>query len=370
MQTPPAKQAGPLVKYTRTFGAQKPPIRALVAQAGKDLRALLAEIPDDSLATDWAYLCNQMAADLERGAIDALASLERVRAQVIDVGNARGWMVASTDNGNALEADLGALLAALPAAKLERRTYSDARFIDDRLRGRQPRATAPRFIGLVNPNTSSGVFVHTAPSTSFADTGDDALRDYLSGNLYTGHGGHSMFMKTWAAGLAYSNGLRVALSQGRILYYAERCPELPQTMRFVIAQLEAATVDPALAEYAIAQSFGSRVAASYESRAAAIAADLVDGVTPERVRTFRTELLALRGQDGLAADLFGRMPQVYGKVLPGYGVASADVDDAVFFTTGPDAQLDAWQTYLTSVEGKDAVLWRLYPRDFWVPAKL
>ncbi len=174
-----------------------------------------------------------------------------------------------------------------------------------------------------------------------------------------------MFMKTWAAGLAYSNGLRIQLSRGRLVYYAERCPELPQTMRFVVGQLAAATADPALADYAIAQSFSSRAAAGYESRAAGIAADLADGQPPAQVRAFRTHLLALRDRAGLGAELFTRMPRVYGKVLPGYGTRSADVADAVFFTTGPAAQLDAWAAYLQATEGKDAVLWRLYPRDFW-----
>ena len=362
-----------LARFTRDLAGHPAGVRMLLAMAGKDLRALLPELPDDALAADWAYLCQQMAADLQRGRDAALAGLARVRAAIVDASNARAWLVASAADGAALRDDLAALLAALPRGALTRRTYGDAPAFVDRLRGRQPAATAPVFLGLVNPSTSSGVFVHTAPAVSYADTTDDAIRDYLTGNLFTGHGGHSMFMKTWAAGLAYSNGLRVQLEQGRLLYYAERCPELPQTMRFVVDQLAAAAPDPALADYAIAQSFSSRVAASYEGRAAAMAADLTDGLTPARVRAFRDKLLALRGQAGLAAELFARMPAVYGKVLPGYGTRSADVPDAVFFTTGPAAQLDAWASYLQATEGAggtDATLWRLYPRDFWVPAPL
>jgi hypothetical protein len=34
---------------------------------------------------------------------------------------------------------------------------------------------------------------------------------------------------------------------------------------------------------------------------------------------------------------------------------------------GPDAQLDAWQKYLAGTVGADAKLWKLYPRDFWIP---
>ena len=82
------------------------------------------------------------------------------------------------------------------------------------------------------------MFVNLAPNVYYTDTTDNAILDYLTSNLYTGHGAHSMFMKTWAAGLAYSNGLRRSLDEGVIEYYAERCPLLPQTLRFVIDQLK------------------------------------------------------------------------------------------------------------------------------------
>jgi len=46
------------------------------------------------------------------------------------------------------------------------------------------------------------------------------------------------------------------------------------------------------------------------------------------------------------------------------------VPGGVYFVIGPAKQLDAYQDYLRAAVGKDAVLHRLYPRDFWVPAKL
>src|SRR6185436_12925298 len=112
--------------------------------------------------------------------------------------------------------------------------------------------------------------LNSAPGAFYADTSDDALLDYLAGNLYTGHGGHSIFMKTWAAGLAYSNGLHPRVAIGQIDYYAERCPLLPQTLRFVIDQLRRAKPDPSIARYAIATAFYSRIASGYEVRAAAM----------------------------------------------------------------------------------------------------
>jgi len=65
--------------------------------------------------------------------------------------------------------------------------------------------------------------------------------------------------------------------------------------------------------------------------------------------------------------LFDRKDAVYGKDLPGYNVKGRDVAGAEYFTIGPDKQLDAWEAYLKNAEGADTKLYRLYPRDFWMP---
>jgi hypothetical protein len=218
---------------------------------------------------------------------------------------------------------------------------------------------------MVNENTRSGVFVHFADAPGYHDVDDGAVLDFLASNLYSGRGAHSMFMKTWAAGLAYSNGLRVSISTGTLIYYAERCPELPQTLGFVIDQLRRAEPAADLGEYAVALSFPSRAAAGYEDRAEAMADDLADGVTPEIVRAFRERILALRKLPDLTAMLVARMQDVYGKVLPGYGRPGQE-GRAVLFTSGPTRQLDQYATFLgQTVQGKAATLQRLYPRDFW-----
>ena len=154
---------------------------------------------------------------------------------------------------------------------------------------------------------------------------------------------------------------------GTLTYYAERCPSLPQTLRFVIEQLRKVKPDPNIARYAVALAFTSRLANGYEARASALAADLVDGLTPELVRAFRGKILDASRRGDLAATLFGRIEAVYGKVLPGYGTPAAD---GIYFVIGPERQLAAYQEYLHTAVGPDATLYRLYPRDFWIPAKL
>jgi hypothetical protein len=85
------------------------------------------------------------------------------------------------------------------------------------------------------------------------------------------------------------------------------------------------------------------------------------------IRAFRTKIIGLAARGDLADALYARMPAVYGTVLPGYGPPDAD---ATYFVIGPDTQLSAYQDYLHAAVGKTATLHRLYPRDYWIPAKL
>ena len=109
---------------------------------------------------------------------------------------------------------------------------------------------------------------------------------------------------------------------------------------------------------------GSRVANAYEARASAMAADLVDGITPDVVRGFRSRLLALAKRDDLASALFARMQSVYAKVLPGYGAVDPN---GLYFVIGPETQLAVYEEYLRARVDKSIVLHRIYPRDFWIP---
>ncbi|HET9992878.1 MAG TPA: hypothetical protein VFQ65_30290, partial [Kofleriaceae bacterium] len=353
-----AKQLAAHPDQTRFGKALSAPAQAIARDAGKDLGLLLGDLPDPTLASDWAFLCHQMAKDLAFGAPAALAKLEAVRAHIVHAVRARIVETGSTATQHALAGDLQQLVAAIPTTPETPAAPTPKRGIRDRLAARVPAAKQALFVGLYAPSTSSGVFENLAPAPAYADDKEVSVLDYLASNLYTGHGGHSMFMKTWAAGLAYSNGLHPNPELGILDYYAERCPLLPQTLRFVIEQLKREHPDPNIARYAIAGAFTSRIADGFERRAAAMAANLVDGQPPDMVRAFRTRVLAQSQRADLAQDLFKRMPAVYGKVLPGYGAP----DPAnIYFVIGNAKQLAAYQDYLHAAVGKTATLFTLYP---------
>lgn len=342
-----------------------PAAAAIVDDLHEDLELTLLEIPDSSLARDWSYLVSALAADLTVAPETALAQLDASRKSLLHRDSARMFSVGSTTSHKALAPRVEALASSLseqPAPSPARRSVP---LIDLRLREREPNAKDPLWVGLIAPNMKGGVITTSVPAAHFSDSNDrEKQLDYLASRLHSGYGAHGVFLKTLAAGLAYSNGLRGNVQSGRVGYYAERTPEIPQTVGFVVETLKNASVDPQLADYTIAQVFGeSRAAGTYEARAEGMAADLADGQTPAQVRAFRQSILELRKDPELGEKLFERKDRVYARMIPGY--APGQDPDGVYFVIGADRQLDAWARYLRSTESENAQLWRLFPRDFW-----
>jgi Zn-dependent M16 (insulinase) family peptidase len=362
--------AAALKPYLDEFSRLPEAAKPLMVEAAKDIDQTLADIPDSSLAADWSYLTNEIRHDLSITPQKALANLDALRQKLLKTGNARMFITGSRATQQKLANNITDLLSGLQPGKADAVKRSNTKMIDARLRERANDATSPIFVGLINPNSQSGVFLNSAPSASFKDTDTEKILQYLASRIYAGGGAHGIFIKTWGAGLAYSNGFRGSPTQGRIGYYAERVPELPQTLRFVIDELKKAPHDPNLVEYAIAQAFaGSRAASEYEVRGEAMAADIADGMTPEVVSRFRRAVLELRKNPKLADELYKRMDETYARVLPGYGVKAKDVAGGIFFVIGPEKQFSVYEDYLKTVEGADARVFRLYPRDFWLTMK-
>ena len=343
--------------------------KSLAVEAAKDLEQNLNDIPDASLQMDWAYLSNEMRQDLRQTPEKTLANLDAVRKRLLKTGNARMFVIGSRATQAKLDASYKNLLAGFENVTATKAVYSNARLIDERLKGRNGASEKPVYVGLIAPNMTGGVFVNFAPLTAYGDTNREKLLDFLASKLYGGGAAHSVFSRTIGAGLAYSNGVGSSPDSGRFRYYAERTPELPQTLRFVIEEIKRPLNDASLAEYVIAQSFNSRAASPYEARGSAIAANLADGTTPAVVKRFRQAILDLRKTPNLAEELFKRKDKVYERILPGYGAKGKDIAGANYFVVGAEKQMSAYEAYLKSAESADAKLYRLYPRDFWMTMK-
>ncbi|MBD3297174.1 MAG: hypothetical protein GF341_00830 [candidate division Zixibacteria bacterium] len=340
--------------------------RDVIREAADDLTKSLADSPRATRTTDWKYLCRQMTDDAAMSPQLVLDGLRDVLSWLRHQDNVRGYMVGNTSNQESLMPRVTELVNRFDSGSSLKQMYARQARIIARMQDHAANRDRPVFVGLVNKNTRSGVHINSSESASYLERDPDKLMKFLSARLYGGGGAHSMFMKTWGAGLAYSNGLRHNESTGRLIYYAERCPDLAQTMQFVVNEVKNAPYDPSLADYAVAQAFvGNRGGARYEQRGAAMAADLADGVTPDVVREFRRGVLSLRDTENLYDQLHERMPYTYGEVLPGVGPRGSEVPNAIYFVIGPEKQFESYEEYLKSVEG-DVTLHRLYPRDFWL----
>ena len=112
-----------------------------------------------------------------------------------------------------------------------------------------------------------------------------------------------------------------------------------------------------------------------------MADDWADGVTPDRVRRFKSLLMRMReewsGPDPsidaepvssgkeLISQIQGRLPHVLGPILVGYGAGVGESEDVVGFMIGPDDQITRFESYVESHEPELPVA-RLYPRDYWI----
>jgi len=355
-----------LASFAASYAQLSPGAKAIAADALRDLDLTLVEIPDASLGNDWAQLVTDMRDDLAIPPSEALARLDVVRKHILHAGNARMFIAGSSSTQTSLAPSIAGLVNGLDPAPVTRVMIKGQNLVEARLRQRGAITDPPPFVGLLAPNMNGGVVITSVAGPSYADFGDrEKQLDFLSSRLFAGYGAHGIFLKTIGAGLAYSNGLRGSVGAGRTGYYAERTPELPQTIRFVINELRNGARDASLADYTIAQVFADlRGAQTYEARAEAMAADLADGQTPDQVRKFRQSILTLRKDPNLGNILFDRKDRVYSAVLPGYdGATWKPAADGVYFVIGPDKQLDAYERYLQTFGG---TLVRLYPRDFWM----
>jgi len=369
-------QTNPLLLATSSFMTREHNVFRLkwmlqgegsVESEQRDLDGFLAESPDSSRQADRMHLAADISKGLAAGPEKTLAALENLRRSLLITGGARMFLISSLSVQAELEPRLAEISASLAGNAISNGTYRPVRRIEERLQERDPKAAHAQFMGLWNANSQGGVFLNSAPGASYRDTSTDKLLDFLASNLYAGHGAHGIFMKTWGAGLAYSNGIRIRPQDGTLNYYAERTPLLPQTLQIVISELKKAQPDPSLVDYAIAGAFeGVRSALPYEARGEAMANDLADGLTPEVLARFHRAILELRKRRDLSSELFRRMPKVYERILPGMGIPANEVAGSVYFVIGPDKQLDAYEQYLKKAEGPGTKLFRLYPRDFWI----
>jgi len=216
-----------------------------IVPVGRRIRELAQDMAPGSLAGDLAevaYLARD-AIRIEPAA--ALAELDALRTHVANRAARRFVITGNRGDTDALMEPLGALLGAGdPAVSRSPSPAGDHRLVARRLFDHEPAGPVPVHYALVHGGGTSGVIVTRATAGGLDDLDDEALVPELAGLVFGGQGPHGFFMKTWGAGLAYSNGLGVSAQGERVRYYAERCPGLVETMKFVTGLVAASGAAP------------------------------------------------------------------------------------------------------------------------------
>src|SRR5206468_261242 len=108
--------------------------------AASDLGQTLGDLPDTSLASDWAYLCNEIREDLAQTPEKTLADLETVRQRIVNSRNARMFYIGSAAIRQKLEPVYQSVLAGFASTANAKANYPSDRRIDARLiaRGASP----------------------------------------------------------------------------------------------------------------------------------------------------------------------------------------------------------------------------------------
>ena len=211
----------------------------------------------------------------------------------------------------------------------------------------------------------TGNVVVTADGPAYRDLDDSSVIAVLAGKSLAGTGPHTWYKKTWEAGLAYGNGLDVRPREGMILYYADRCPSVRATLAFMRTLAEEASqpMQPSTVDYALAQTFAfSRTALSPSARAEAMAIDLREGLTPERMQRFSQTLRRLRSDPQLLQRLRDTVPRIVATVTLGpEHRALQSAAHTVFFIIAPESQLADLEGHIPGTS-----LPRVWPSDFWL----
>jgi Zn-dependent M16 (insulinase) family peptidase len=223
----------------------------------------------------------------------------------------------------------------------------------------------PWYLGLVTPGSTTGTVAFNARIPNYAQVDRSSLIESLASNLFAGEGPNSFYMKATEAGLAYNSSIGIDRKSNLLWYYADRSPDVPALLKLVNATAAKTSElhDQFLVDYALRQTLSTpRSMYSISDRGRAIAEDIRDGNTPEKIRRFSKALLALRNNPDLAAKLKRAAPAAMGTVLPGEeNLGFQSKGRSIFIFAASEEILKDVERRLPS--GK---LQRAWPSDFWI----
>ena len=313
------------------------------------------------------HLSAEALADLQVGAAQAIQEMRELQTLILHRSRMRLWLMGDRRLLQQALPHVEALVRSFPLQDVEAPPVDATPVVWPRLHRRYPELAIsyPAYVGYVHEDSLTGNVVVTAKGPTYRDLDEASVITVLAGKSLAGTGPHTWYKKTWEAGLAYGNGLDIRPREGTILYYADRCPSVRATLTFIRAMAKEGSepTQSSTIDYALAQSFAfSRTALSPSARAEAMAIDLREGLTPERMQRFSQMLRRLRKDPQLLQRVRDTVPRVMATITLGpEHRALQSAAQAVFFVIAPESQLAEIEG---DIPGK--LLPRVWPSDFWL----
>ena len=309
--------------------------------------------------------------DLRQGPAKTVEELKDLQRLVLDRKTLHVDLMLSQSALDTIRPELLRFLKAIPARPLQKREATDSSSppspILARLAKRYRSAdfSFPWYVGFESPEGGSGNAVFYADFPGYDQLDHKTLVNMLSSQLFAGDGPQSFYQKAREHGLAY--GIFLASDPGSrlIWYYADRSPDIPSLVGFAnsAAEKTSALQDQHAVDYVLRQSFPfPRTALTFSERAKAIAQDIRDGNTPERIRRFSEAVLRLRQDPNLFSELTqAGFVSICGVLLNEKCSEEQRDSRSLFFFAGPTTALDDIERRIAGPR-----ILRIWPSDYWV----
>lgn len=329
----------------------------------------LAAFPESQLQAGLQGLTLEAQQDLKTGPEHTLEEIREMQAVILNRKALNIELASDEASGKKLESILPEFLDSIPANPLapEAAVTRNDSPIWDNLKRRYPSLT-PHFpvnVGLVVTNDVPTGTVFTADFPGYTALDQKSLLEVLSSGLFSGNGPQSFYMKTWEAGLAYSNGIASESYRRLLLYYADHVPDITALVSLVnsIPQASDTLSGTQAVDYALSQVFEPPLdMLPFSERARIFALNNRDGNTPDTIRKFSQRMLELRHDPELSQELIRMRVESIDPVL--FDTRDRDKKKAarsIFFFLGPEQVLSSAALRLPA---HDMLL--MWPSDYWM----
>ena len=337
--------------------------KELFAYWRKNLRAF----PESDLIRGLRRLTSEVEQDLRQGPGQTIIELKELQQIVIGQSGLNLDLTADKKSFRQIKQDLASFVKSLPTAPLHSHTSDNTAqtvTIQPQRHNSKFGEEYPWFMALPWEDSTTGAVVFTAKFLGYDQLDHDSLINRLASQVFAGVGPKSFYLKTWEAGLAYSNGLGVDQASRLITYYADRSPDLGSLIELVNSLASNnPEVDQSTVDYLLSQTFSiPRSMWTFSQRGRALAEDIRDGDPPDKIRRFSEAILQVSKDRNLLTEIANvKLQSICGILLKDECQSRQKADDSIFFFVGSAKILSDLEKRLSIPD-----LPRIWPNDFWL----